>query len=175
MAQERPHPPDSSEQDDLFGKLDELIGKHQGRAPRRLLETPLPTLTEAVSPSPQQLEIPVLNEVVEIPSRPAGEPPAVSAADSSPPLIDKRKQLQVALYLRLRQRLDEELQAALAAQAPPRLGDAAAPREVTVMAEKSLPYAVLRKIVASCSAADYSKVSLAVVEREQALAMSVGA
>jgi len=69
----------------------------------------------------------------------------------------------------------DALQAALAAQAPPRLGDAAAPREVTVMAEKSLPYAVLRKIVASCSAADYSKVSLAVVEREQALAMSVGA
>jgi biopolymer transport protein ExbD len=69
----------------------------------------------------------------------------------------------------------DALQAALAAQAPPRLGDAAAPREVTVMAEKSLPYAVLRKIVASCSAADYSKVSLAVVEREQALSMSVGA
>ncbi len=47
-------------------------------------------------------------------------------------------------------------------------------REVTVMAEKSLPYAVLRKIVASCSAADYTKVSLAVVEREQALAAPAG-
>jgi biopolymer transport protein ExbD len=69
----------------------------------------------------------------------------------------------------------DALQAALAAQAPPRLGDAAAPREVTVMAEKSLPYAVLRKIVASCSAADYSKVSLAVVEREQALTARAGA
>ncbi|HSJ96020.1 MAG TPA: biopolymer transporter ExbD [Myxococcota bacterium] len=69
----------------------------------------------------------------------------------------------------------DALQAALAAQAPPRLGDVAAPREVTVMAEKSLPYAVLRKIVASCSAADYSKVSLAVVEREQALTTRVGA
>ena len=50
-----------------------------------------------------------------------------------------------------------------------------AQREVTVMAEKSLPYAVLRKIVASCSAADYTKVSLAVVEREQALAAQAGA
>lgn len=69
----------------------------------------------------------------------------------------------------------DALQAALAAQAPPRLGDATAPREVTVMAEKSLPYSVLRKIVASCSAADYSKVSLAVVEREQALKTRVGA
>jgi biopolymer transport protein TolR len=63
----------------------------------------------------------------------------------------------------------EPLRAALAQQAAPMLGGAEQPREVTVMAEKSLPYAVLRKIVASCSAADYSKVSLAVVEREQAL------
>jgi len=37
---------------------------------------------------------------------------------------------------------------------------------VTVMAEKSLPYSILRKIVATSSAAEYTKVSLAVVERE---------
>ena len=43
------------------------------------------------------------------------------------------------------------------------------------MAERSLPYAVLRKIVASCSAADYTKVSLAVVEREQVYAGLTGA
>ena len=41
-------------------------------------------------------------------------------------------------------------------------------RVVTVMAEKSLPYPVLRRIVASCAAASYTKVSFAVVEREQA-------
>jgi biopolymer transport protein ExbD len=69
----------------------------------------------------------------------------------------------------------EALRAALDRQADPLLTSAAAPREVTVMAEKSLPYAVLRKIVASCSAADYSKVSLAVVEREQALHSMAGA
>ncbi len=57
----------------------------------------------------------------------------------------------------------------------PAAGHPAAQREVTVMAEKSLPYAVLRKIVASCSAADYSKVSLAVVEREQSLMAHSGA
>jgi len=68
----------------------------------------------------------------------------------------------------------EALRAALDRQAAPLLAGASEPREVTVMAEKSLPYAVLRKIVASCSAADYVKVSLAVVEREQALAQ-VGA
>ena len=43
------------------------------------------------------------------------------------------------------------------------------------MADKSLPYAVLRKVVASCSAADYGKVSLAVVEREQTLLAHAGA
>ena len=69
----------------------------------------------------------------------------------------------------------EPLRAALGRQAAPLLGDATAPREVTVMAEKTLPYAVLRRIVASCSAADYSKVSLAVVEREQALLAQAGA
>jgi len=69
----------------------------------------------------------------------------------------------------------EPLRAALDRQAATILTGHDAPREVTVMAEKSLPYAVLRKIVASCSAADYSKVSLAVVEREQALLAQAGA
>jgi biopolymer transport protein ExbD len=69
----------------------------------------------------------------------------------------------------------DALRAALDRQAAPLLGGSAEPLEVTVMAEKSLPYAVLRKIVASCSAADYSKVSLAVVEREQALLAQAGA
>jgi hypothetical protein len=115
MAQERRRSGDNSEQDDLFGKLDELIGRHQARAPRRRPEPSVPTLTEAVAPAPQQLEIPVLNEVVEIPSTPSGDTLPERASDSAPPLVDKRKQLQVALYLRLRQRLDQELQAALAA------------------------------------------------------------
>jgi biopolymer transport protein ExbD len=67
------------------------------------------------------------------------------------------------------------LREALARQAAPLLTAGSAPREVTVMAEKSLSYAVLRRIVASCSAADYSKVSLAVVEREQAMLAQAGA
>jgi len=69
----------------------------------------------------------------------------------------------------------ESLRAALDQQASTILSGDETPREVTVMAEKSLPYAVLRKIVASCSAADYTKVSLAVVEREQALLAQAGA
>jgi biopolymer transport protein ExbD len=69
----------------------------------------------------------------------------------------------------------EPLRAALGRQAGNVLPGASDQREVTVMAEKSLPYAVLRKVVASCSAADYSKVSLAVVEREQAFLASAAA
>jgi biopolymer transport protein TolR len=69
----------------------------------------------------------------------------------------------------------EPLRAALGRQAAGILPGTDVAREVTVMAEKSLPYAVLRKIVASCSAADYTKVSLAVVEREQALMAMAGA
>ena len=60
----------------------------------------------------------------------------------------------------------ETLRAALGRQAVGVIAGSEARREVTVMAEKSLPYAVLRKIVASSSAAEYTKVSLAVVERE---------
>jgi len=65
-------------------------------------------------------------------------------------------------------RVSEPLRAALDAQAAGLLPGSEAHREVTVMAEKSLPYAVLRRIVASSSAAEYTKVSLVVVEREQA-------
>jgi biopolymer transport protein ExbD len=69
----------------------------------------------------------------------------------------------------------EPLRAALGRQAAKVLPGASDQHEVTVMAEKSLPYSLLRKVVASCSAADYSKVSLAVVEREQMFRASAGA
>jgi biopolymer transport protein TolR len=70
--------------------------------------------------------------------------------------------------------VNEPLRAALDAQARGLLPGSEANREVTVMAEKSLPYAVLRRIVASSSAAEYTKVSLAVIEREQAYAGLAG-
>ncbi len=60
----------------------------------------------------------------------------------------------------------EPLRVALDQEAKGVLPGSEAKREVTVMAEKSLPYSILRKIVATSSAAEYTKVSLAVVERE---------
>jgi biopolymer transport protein ExbD len=69
----------------------------------------------------------------------------------------------------------ERLRVKLRKQAKSLLGASADEREITVIADKSLMYPVLRRIVASCSAAEYTRVSLAVVEREQALASLPGA
>ena len=69
----------------------------------------------------------------------------------------------------------ERLRVKLRKQAKSLLGASADEREITVIADKSLMYPVLRRIVASCSAAEYTKVSLAVVAREQALASLPGA
>ena len=44
----------------------------------------------------------------------------------------------------------------------------ASKREVTIMGDKTIPYSVLKKIMLSCSDAEYGKVSFAVVERERA-------
>ena len=43
-----------------------------------------------------------------------------------------------------------------------------AKREVTIMGDKNTPYSVLKKIMLTCSEAQYGKVSFAVVERERA-------
>jgi biopolymer transport protein ExbD len=41
-------------------------------------------------------------------------------------------------------------------------------REVTIMGDKNIPYSVLKRIMLTCSDAEYGKVSFAVVERERA-------
>jgi biopolymer transport protein TolR len=64
------------------------------------------------------------------------------------------------------------LKAALLAQNDLALGGAQktdiAKREVTIMGDKNTPYSVLKKIMLTCSEAEYGKVSFAVVERERA-------
>ena len=42
-----------------------------------------------------------------------------------------------------------------------------AAHEITVLADKSLPYEVVRKVMATCTAAAYGKISLAVLQREK--------
>lgn len=62
------------------------------------------------------------------------------------------------------------LKEALQAQADTVLQDAAKQeikdREVTILGDRQTPYSVLRKVMATCTEAEYGKVSLAVIESE---------
>jgi len=40
-------------------------------------------------------------------------------------------------------------------------------REITVMGDKSLPYDVLKKVMATCTDADYGRISLAVLQKDK--------
>jgi biopolymer transport protein ExbD len=66
----------------------------------------------------------------------------------------------------LRAVLQRPLLAGEAAGADPTL----AAREITVMGDKSLPYDVVRRVMATCTAAAYGKISLAVLQREKPVA-----
>ena len=64
----------------------------------------------------------------------------------------------------------EPLRAALREQSDTSLRTAAqadlAEREVTIMGDKNTPFTVLKRVMATATAADYGKVSLAVIQRE---------
>ena len=45
--------------------------------------------------------------------------------------------------------------------------DAVKDREVTIMGDKDTPFSVLKRVMATATAADYGKVSLAVIQRER--------
>ncbi len=66
----------------------------------------------------------------------------------------------------------EALRAAISAEtqkvAQLRPDDASA-KEVTVMADRTLPYSLLKKIMMAATSADVSKMSLAVIEKERAV------
>ena len=73
----------------------------------------------------------------------------------------------------------EPLRAALRDQADSVLVETsredAVEREVTIMGDKTVPFRVLKRIMATCTDADYGKVSLAVIEREGAGPAGAGA
>jgi biopolymer transport protein ExbD len=45
--------------------------------------------------------------------------------------------------------------------------DAIADREVTIMGDREIPYRLLKKIMATCTAADYGRLSLAVLQKAE--------
>jgi biopolymer transport protein ExbD len=87
-------------------------------------------------------------------------------------LVDGRAIAKVADIINGKDAVIQPLKLALMSQADTVLADAAkqdiADREVTILGDRDTPYSVLRKIMATCTDAEYGKVSLAVVEREGA-------
>jgi len=81
---------------------------------------------------------------------------------------------EIASVAALESRADpviEPLKRALRTEADKRmLKDKADPtsHEVTVLADKDLPYRFVKRVLSTCTAAEYGKVSLAVLERERA-------
>ena len=47
-------------------------------------------------------------------------------------------------------------------------------REITILGDKTVPYRVLKKVMATCTDADYGKLSLAVLQREEAMNLGAG-
>jgi biopolymer transport protein ExbD len=46
-------------------------------------------------------------------------------------------------------------------------------REITILGDRSVPYRVLKKIMATCTEANFGKLSLAVMQKEEAMDVSV--
>jgi biopolymer transport protein TolR len=45
-------------------------------------------------------------------------------------------------------------------------------REITILGDREVPYRVLKKVMATCTDADYGQLSLAVMQKEEAMAAS---
>ncbi|MGQ0430104.1 MAG: ExbD/TolR family protein [Gammaproteobacteria bacterium] len=86
--------------------------------------------------------------------------PVVSVAD-----VDRANGVIIAPLRRaLAARKDRALQRASAT-------DPSA-REITILGDKDVPYRVLKKVMATCTDADFGKLSLAVVQKEEAMHVS---
>lgn len=71
----------------------------------------------------------------------------------------------------LRVALKEQNDSSLRAAAQEDLAE----REVTIMGDKGTPFAVLKRVMATATASDYGKVSLAVIQRERNVTPGAGA
>jgi biopolymer transport protein ExbD len=83
--------------------------------------------------------------------------------------VDGRLVARVADLSATDEQIIEPLRRALTSQSDRILRDSAtnliANREVTIMGDKTVPYSVLKKVMATCTTADFGKVSLAVLEK----------
>jgi biopolymer transport protein ExbD len=84
--------------------------------------------------------------------RPVAEIAAVNASDS-------------VIIPQLRAALEEQAGRAILAAADDE--EAIADREVTIMGDREIPYSLLKKVMATCTAADYGRLSLAVLQKAE--------
>jgi len=76
--------------------------------------------------------------------------------------VDRQPELVIAaLRAALKQQTDRYLRATAVADV--------ASREITILGDRTVPYRILKKVMASCTDADYGKLSLAVLQREEAM------
>jgi biopolymer transport protein TolR len=76
--------------------------------------------------------------------------------------VDRQPELVIpALRAALKQQTDRYLRASAEADV--------ASREITILGDRTVPYRILKKVMASCTDADYGKLSLAVLQREEAM------
>jgi biopolymer transport protein TolR len=85
-------------------------------------------------------------------------------------LVQGRPVADVAAVIKSNDVIIPELRAALEAQTGRALladtgDDAVAEREVTIMGDKEIPYSLLKKVMATCTAAEYGRLSLAVLQK----------
>ena len=85
--------------------------------------------------------------------------------------VDEVTRSKSVVIAALRQELKSQADKTLVGAAQQSIAD----REVTVMGDRTIPYEVLKKVMATCTDADYGKVSLAVLEREGPSAASPSA
>ncbi len=87
-------------------------------------------------------------------------------------LVQGRKVTTVAAVLDTDDLVIEPLRGELALHADRRFttasGAAQAPREVTIMGDKEIPYRLLKKIMVTCASAKFENISLAVVKKDAA-------
>jgi hypothetical protein len=111
MAEEIPRGPEppleTDSQDDVLGKIDQLLNRHRPRAP---VAEAIPVLTDAPRDEDVPIDdgIPILMDVVTGPSRPAKTPPASSRSDTiSSVLILRRMAIALdAEHIRLLAQID---------------------------------------------------------------------
>lgn len=94
-------------------------------------------------------------------------------------LVDGRTVASVDDVINAQEAVIAPLKEALQDQSDRLLTDAAradvAEREITILGDRNTPYSVLRKVMATCTDAEYGKVSLAVIQRDAPAARPVAA